>query len=277
VGDAEGEPLVEQVAVDDEGIEHGLTAVTARQPVDSIRRALAEHPLFIADGHHRYETALAYRDLSHAQSGPRDVGPRDFVLMVLTDAADPGLIVLPTHRLIRGVPTELLAGLAERLQETFDVTVTDMPADKAAFPRFVERLLPAPRGRGSGHRLVLLGAAPNQAMVLEPKENVLADLPESAALRDLDVWLAQTLILDRGLGLGAESPDLETNVNYTRDVGEVADAIRSGTHQLGLLLTPTPVSQMLEIARAGLVMPQKSTYFYPKPATGLAMRVFEAS
>jgi uncharacterized protein (DUF1015 family) len=277
VGDAEGDPLIEQVAVDDESVEHGITAVTARQPVDSIRRALAEHPLFIADGHHRYETALAYRDQALAQSGPRDVGPRDFVLTVLTDSTDPGLIVLPTHRLVRGVSKASIAGLEDRLREMFELSYVEMPSDVGAFRSFVEKLLGASAGSGPVHRFAMMGTSQSQLMVLELKDSVLAEVPLSEQLRNLDVWLAHTLVLDRALGISAESHELESHIAYTRDAREVADQIRAGTYQLGLLLPPTPVRQMLEVARAGSVMPQKSTYFYPKPATGLAMRVFEAN
>jgi uncharacterized protein (DUF1015 family) len=271
------ETFSEQVAVDDTGIEHGISAITARLPVDMIRRALAEQPFYIADGHHRYETALAYRDEALLESGPRDVGPRDFVMMVLTAAEDPGLVVLPTHRLIRGIPEPVLKLLPTQLEKLFEVTTVDAPKDPAELPALIEHLLPESTGSSVDHRFVMLGVQPGQLHILEPRDVSLAGEPASAELGELDVWLSQALVLERSLGLTANSLELQENLSYTRNVQEAARAVGAGEHQLALFLAPTPINQLLAVARARAVMPQKSTYFYPKPATGLALRLFESS
>ncbi|MDB5059181.1 MAG: hypothetical protein JWO59_2653 [Chloroflexi bacterium] len=270
------ETFSEQVAVDDEGVEHGISAITARLPVDMIRRALADQPLFISDGHHRYETALAYRDEALLESGPRDVGPRDFVMMVLTAADDPGLIVLPTHRLIRNLPASVLNELPAQLEKLFEVTTMEVPSDPAELSALIEQLLPAASDSIVDHRFVLLGVNPGQLLLLEPRDISLAGEPPTPELGELDVWLSQAMILEQALGLTAENLEQQTNLFYTRDVQEAAREVAAGTHQLALFLAPTPVSQLLAVARARAVMPQKSTYFYPKPATGLTLRVFEA-
>jgi uncharacterized protein (DUF1015 family) len=269
------EPLPEQSAIDDNKVVHTITAITARQPVDTIRRALAEHPLFIADGHHRYETALAYRDEALIESGPRDVGPRDFVLMVLTAVDDPGLVVLPTHRLIHGVSAERVSQLSTALDQYFQVNTFEVPTEPADLLTFVERLLPQSGASDIEHRFLLLASDPARTFLLEPRDVALAGISPAPELAELDVWLAHSLLLEKCFGIASGHLERQTNVTYTRDTLDAAKAVANGAEQFAVLLAPTPISQLLDVARAGAVMPQKSTYFYPKPATGLVLRLFE--
>jgi uncharacterized protein (DUF1015 family) len=198
-------------------------------------------------------------------------------MMVLTATDDPGLIVLPTHRLIRGIPDAALKQLPTQLEKMFEVTTMDTPADPVDLTALIEQLLPASTGSSVDHRFVMLGVQPGQLHLLEPRDVSLAGDPATPELGDLDVWLSQAMILERSLGLTAESLERQENLCYTRDVQEAARSVGAGANQLALFLAPTPVSQLLSVARARAVMPQKSTYFYPKPATGLALRVFESS
>ncbi len=270
------EPLEEEQAADDDGVTHAVAPISARLAVEVIRRALVEHPLFIADGHHRYETALAYRDEALIGTGPRDVGPRDFVMMALTAVDDPGLVVLPTHRLIHGLGADQLSQLPAALERYFVVSSVEAPALSEGLPGLVEQVLRPPEGGQPANRFALLGLEAGRMLILTPRDLALAGAPPAAELAALDAWLAQSLILERCLGITAGQLERQTFLTYTRDAREAAYAVAGGREQLALFLAATPVAQLLSVARAGAVMPQKSTYFYPKPATGLVLRLLES-
>jgi uncharacterized protein (DUF1015 family) len=264
----QNEPTEAMATVDDFGVEHAISALTIRASVDTIRRALAEHPLFIADGHHRYETAVAYRDEALIHPGPRDVGPRDFVMIALTAAEDPGLIVLPTHRLVHGISADRMARLPLALERVFAITEHEAPADAEAAAVLVDRLL---KVDGSGrHVFVLGGLRAGKLLRLEPMEEMDAAAPPELAA--LDAWLVEKLLLEQCLGLTPAQLERQSHLSYTRDTGEAVRALAEGKEQLGIFLAPTTVSQLLDVARAGSVMPQKSTYFFPKPVAGLIIR-----
>ena len=269
------ESLLEEQATDDDGVTHSVAPISARTAVETIRRALVEHPLFIADGHHRYETALGYRDEALIGTGPRDVGPRDFVMMALTAVDDPGLIVLPTHRLLHGLSATQLAQLPAALDRYFTTLSVEIPSSPDDFPGFVEQLLSAHAPEQPANRFALLGVEPGRVLLLTPRDIALAGIPPVAELAAVDAWLVQSLILEKCLGITSAQLERQTFLTYTRDARRAASAVSGGEEQLAVLLASTPVSQMLSIARAGAVMPQKSTYFYPKPATGLAVRLLE--
>lgn len=260
-------PAVE--ARDDAGVEHSMRVIDDRPAIERIVAAIGAGPVFIADGHHRYETALAY-----LAGGPEDQARRS-VLMALTAADDPGLIVLPTHRMLAGLPPERLAALAEQLGRWFAIQDLGAQGDAAALAARIEEMLPGREGPASEHRFALLGPEPDRLRLLRLLDRSAAGTPPTPAVGTLDVWLAHALILERGLGIDAETMARQEHVTYTRDAAEAIRAVRSGTQQVALFLAPTPVSQLLEVARSGGVMPQKSTYFYPKLATGLVLRLLE--
>ena len=158
----------------------------------------------------------------------------------------------------------------------FAITEHELPPDLDHVPAFVEHLLPAYGSSEAGHRFALLGVEPNRLLVLEPRGAMLAGMPAAVELGNVDAWLSQALLLDKCLGITGGQVERQTHITYMRDVREAARAVSRGAEQLALLLAPTPVSQLLDVARAGAVMPQKSTYFYPKLATGLVLRLFDA-
>lgn len=270
------EAVAEDIAMDDDGVTHAVSPITSRSAVETIRRALIEHPLFIADGHHRYETALAYRDDALIGSGPRDVGPRDFVMMVLTAVDDPGLMILPTHRLFHGLSAGQLAQLGSTLDRYFRVDDVAVPSAPADLPDVIQQLLSTGDSGQPANRFALLGLEPGRLVLLTPRDLAMAGVPPVPELAAVDAWLAQSLILERCLGITAGQLERQTFLTYTRDVGRAASAVAGGEEQLALFLAATPVTQLLSIARAGAVMPQKSTYFYPKPVTGLVLRILES-
>jgi uncharacterized protein (DUF1015 family) len=257
-----------QEAADSTGVRHRVTPIVEQRLVQALVTALADRPFFIADGHHRYETALTYQHEGTAT--PAD--GRDWVLMALTATGDPGLRVLATHRIISGVDAERLERLPAWFAAHARVQALPVPADPRAFEALLARELPARQSTRDPHRVLVLGPDPAALrLVYLPHPPAPATAGE-AALQDLDVWLAHATLLEQGLGIGAESLARQANLQYTRDPAEAVAALRAGQAQLVLFLPPTPVSALVAVARAGGVMPQKSTYFTPKPATGLVIR-----
>jgi uncharacterized protein (DUF1015 family) len=232
-------------------------------------RALAEvfraSQLYIADGHHRYETALNFRS---KQRLDRPQAPPDaafnYVLMLLVDVRDPGLTILPTHRLLHDFD-RFDPKLMDRLARRHRVTPR---ADRGA-------LLAAMQQPTGGHRI---------GVALPPTPSPLAgegrgggswytvDVDPSAGtdpVSRLDVSVLHREILERELGLAPAEVEQEHYLSYSRDVASLLDRVAAGTAQAAFLLRPPSVSDVVEVARAGRVMPQKSTYFFPKPASGI--------
>lgn len=248
-------------AVDDDGGSHRLWAIADTALIDAVTRDVAARPLYIADGHHRYETALAY-----AGSHPDDAGTEGagYVLMAISPVDDPGLVVLPTHRLLRDLDEEALDYALARLHEHFEVSVIhNVPPARP--------LLSALADASEQHALGLYTAG--LARLLLPRRNP-ADALESLhpALRTLDVSALQTLIFEDLLGLSGQDLLRQSNIDYMRDAEEALRRVDEGSHQAAFLLNGTPPEAVLAVARAGAQMPQKSTYFYPKLATGMVLR-----
>jgi uncharacterized protein (DUF1015 family) len=218
---------------------------------DPARVPLPSSPLYIADGHHRYETASAY-----AQENPA----ADRVLALIVSAQDPGLAVLPTHRVIFGTGREL-DRLLPRWREWFDV----QPLASGHDP--VTTL--ASLGRD---RTACLVADRSRILVLLLKPDVLPDrlpsLAQSTAVRELDVARIESLVVKEVLGAGTSTPI----VRYVADADEALRTVQHGGAAVAVLLNPTRVEQVFAVADAGDVMPPKSTYFVPKVPSGLVLR-----
>ncbi|HEY3221274.1 MAG TPA: DUF1015 domain-containing protein [Gemmatimonadales bacterium] len=224
---------------------------------DPSRFPLPSSPLYIADGHHRYETASAYA-LENPRSGP--AGAADRVLALIVSAQDPGLAILPTHRVIFGTGREL-----ERVlplwREWFDVQ--PVPADRD--PMTVLASL----GKG---RTACLVADRSRVLALLLKSGALPDrlpsLAQSSAVRDLDVARVESLVVKAVLGAGTSTPI----VRYVADAKEALGMVQHGGAAVAVLLNATKVEQVFAVADAGDVMPPKSTYFIPKVPSGLVLR-----
>ena len=215
------------------------------------RFPLPAAPLYIADGHHRYETASAY-----ALENPA----ADRVLSLIVSARDPGLAVLPTHRVIFGQGRDL-EPLLPRWREWFDVqalaTGSDPVSTLASLGRDRTACLVADRSR-SFVLLLKPGALPDR----------LPSLAQSAAVRELDVAQIESLVVREILGAGTTTPI----VRYVPDAEEALAMVRHGGAAVAVLLNPTKVEQVFAVADAGDVMPPKSTYFIPKVPSGLVLR-----
>lgn len=242
---------------DDAGRLHRLWLAdpTASAPAKALLELAGARPVTIADGHHRYETALRYRDEQRASGGAAEDDAHGFVLSLLYDADSGGLEVLPTHRLLRRLPGSG-AALLDAAATLFDVTPT---RDYPTVLRETEQ------GRRLG-----LWTRDGGAVLVVRRERLAQDLPAGAseALR----WL-EVNVLDVALRtlVGAPAAELvaDGQLHYTKDAEEARQQVAGGTMDAAFLLPSTPISTVLEIAAAGEVMPQKSTYFEPKAATGL--------
>lgn len=256
-----GEPLTD--AVDGEGLRHRLWAITDAQTIAALQAQFADTKLYIADGHHRYETALNYKNYRLENGIP--VGGADRVMMMLVEMSHPGLVVFPTHRLLRDL-------------ESFDASVL-LTACEADFA--VERDLPLAAAEeklaaayDDGKTAFVCYTGGETAALLTLTNEALMDtlLPdESAVSRQLDVNVLHTAILERVLGIDKENMARQINLTYTRVRDEAIDGVNSGAFRCAFLLNPTRVSEIRGVAAAGEKMPQKSTYFYPKLITGLTL------
>ncbi len=265
-----GVALVDVAAPD--GQRYQLYAIDDDAQAANVSAALADLPLYMLDGHHRYETALAYRDERRAQADAwTGDEPENFALVAITAANDPGLVLLPTHRLVR--PASTPPDLAERLERYFDLEdVTPKSYDGTALLRLLARLTAAAPGRtafgalgleeGRLHLLTLRDSAAAQALMPE----------RSRVWRSLDVNVLQYAVLGESLGLTAENADA---VAYTEDAAKAMQLVESGRWPLAFLLNATRIDQMIAVADAGEVTPPKTTYFYPKLVTGLVLNAFE--
>jgi uncharacterized protein (DUF1015 family) len=270
---------------DESGESHRLWAVRDAALIERVASFFRDRQLYIADGHHRYETALTYRE--ELREARRELPPEDaanFTLMALSAIEDPGLVVLPTHRIVRGVAPERLAEFQRDLEGLFEVTPLDAEGEA---PDVTRALAEASDG---GQRVAFALVAPDGVRLLRLTDAGRAamddlasgasgssgssgssDAGASAAWRELDVAVLHELVLARGLSVSEQAIRAGEHVIYTRDAQAALDAVRSGADgaQVAFLLNPTPPAAIRDVARAGDRMPQKSTYFYPKLITGL--------
>ncbi len=254
--------------VDEVGEEHRLQPITDEQQVALIQDFFAPRQLYIADGHHRYETGLAYRAEIQEQRGT--LHPDDavnFTLMALIDVDDPGMLVLPTHRLLFNLSQQALAELsAQRFAQYFSVQALEGADTSAALQHQL-----AQAGQ-QGTAFVVKSAG--QTLLLRLNEQGRQRMEQSGhtpAWNVLDVAIAQKLILEDVLDLRAEDMTAGTHVRYTHDSQQALQTVQSGEAQAALFLNGTPLRQVCDVAQADDRMPQKSTYLYPKLITGLVM------
>ena len=255
--------------IDDVQEEHRLQPITDEAQIALIQNFFAERPLYIADGHHRYETALNYREeVREMRKHLHEDDAVNFVLMALIDVDDPGLLVLPTHRLISRLEQNALDSLnSQQLGKYF--TVREMAMGD--YPPDAPLQMLAQVGEDAPSFVI---CAAQQSWLLSLNEQGKARMQESghsAAWNNLDVAVAHTLVLEELFGLSAADLTAGTHVRYTRDARQALQEVRDGEAQVALLLNPTRVRQICDVAEADDRMPQKSTYFYPKLITGLVI------
>lgn len=242
-------PYVE--AKDAFGAEHRLWQIEDSTAVSTITEELQGKAIFIADGHHRYETALEYQKEMQKKEGASDrPKPYDYVLMFLANMADEGLTILPTHRLVKDLPQDAL----DQLSADFDVEKMRMSDDIASSIAGKRDVYGFYAGGDVWYRLSYKGEG-------------IHGVP--AVLKDLDVTILHDLIFKQLL-------DIE-KVSYEMDVQKCLQAVRSEEFSAAFFLNPTGVYDVERVALASLRMPPKSTYFYPKLMTGMVLNIFKNS
>jgi len=251
-----------------EGADRAPEPDAPESPALGLLRIAGAGPVFIADGHHRYVTALRYRDERRMTRSCEPDPPFDFLLVLMLDAGDQ-LTVLPTHRVIRGLGDEGLAIVRDGLDRLFSVEAVDRA-------ELVERFEAAGELAGGGGRMGLLTR--DGAWQLTARRPAFHGLlpPGGEAIRSLDVSLLGAA-LESLAGIDDAAVAAGQRIGYTKSAAEAAKLVAGAVDgaDTAFLLEPTPVSSIMAVARDGDVMPQKSTYFYPKALTGLVLNPHE--
>jgi uncharacterized protein (DUF1015 family) len=232
---------------------------------------MSDNWALIADGHHRYETCLAYQQMRQ-QRAPQASGEAwfNFAMLYLTDIHDPGLTILPTHRVLQGLPPALVQQIPTRLRDWCEVEAFPFhtPAERDAQRR---RLVHEMRRRGAQAHVFGLYTGDNTLWLLTYRGALAVTEPSTAACGEdrsaLDVSLLHDVLLEKMLGIDVR----EEMIAFTQDDTEALDFVSRQGYQLAFLLNPTRVEQVVQQAMAGRRMPRKSTYFYPKLLTGIVI------
>jgi len=267
----DGDGPAEAEVTDEYGVLHQLWRVSDPAAINLLSTAMADKKLIIADGHHRYETALNYsKERTPAAAEPSEHNPTNLpqppypeaaVMMTFVNMDSDGLVILPTHRVVHSLASFDPVAFATAAKEFFSVEAL---AEEGA-SAYIKLL-----GNQQGTAFVAVTRA--GALLLRSKPEAaaaLADLPERQ--RQLDLSHLHSIILDRLLGLDAEKVREQTNLRYLRDATEAVEQVRRGEADISFLTNPVSMEQLREVAFAGDVMPQKSTDFFPKLLSGLAI------
>ena len=246
---------------DGQGTRHRLWRVVSGH--EEVEAVLAGCPLLIADGHHRYETALAYQ----AERSGSDDAPAGWTMMYLANACSPGLQIYPTHRVVLGVDAEVRASLPGRLA-SLGFTVDARPGDDAA------ALARALDGAGSNPAAAIWRPGDVPLLVRLIDDAALNGAPPT--LRGLDVTAVDRLVLARALGIAADAADRAERIVYRHRPAEATALADDRGEAVAVLLRAPAVRDVEAVADAGEVMPQKSTYFYPKTVDGFVFYGLDA-
>ena len=259
---------------DEYDVLHRLWPLTDETVIKRITAALADKQLVIADGHHRYETAMAFRnELRESEGAGDNKAPFEFAMMTLFNTQAKDLLILPTHRVVRNVKDFNFQKLkdqdASRYFDWFAYPFTNPAERTTAYAEFKKDL--AARGRSGNAIGVYAGGGAFYLFALRRDANLEQLVPDvPAPVRELDVVLLHRLLLEKGLGITPEAVSAELNVTYERGMDAALAAVDNGEAQITFLLNPVDVQEVADIALGGDVMPQKSTDFYPKLLSGIA-------
>lgn len=259
---------------DAQGVGHRLWTMADSGTQEQLVAMLADRPIVIADGHHRYDTALRYRDDQRAAHGTN--GPWEYVSMALSNVDAGGLTILPSHRLLRELPLEAEARLWRDVMEIFDTerVPIDSSSDEARAGGIHGLLERMAQSEPDQHTFALY-AGGNYALLLHLRDwdRALAHGVDSLppATRELDVALLHKLLIEGVMGLSGDLAATGANVGFSRDGHDAANRVARGEAAMVLYVNTTRVSQVMSVALAGERMPQKGTYFYPKALAGLAL------
>ncbi len=254
-------------------VRHRMWRLTDPATCEIVRRTIARQKIYIADGHHRYQTMLTIRDRMRKRFP--DAGPDaswEFIMMFLVNSEHEGLTILPTHRMLHDIRVESLFKLGADILEHFHVKkYVFRDGDETEVRRRWLRDLGdvGPGEHKFGAYIVNTNGYYLLTLRDEEAYEELVKLDNSSEWKLLDVNILNTLILDRILGITEEELSLSTSIAYTKDVEEALEKVRAGEMQVALILNPTALHDVITIAENDEKMPRKSTHFYPKPVSGL--------
>jgi uncharacterized protein (DUF1015 family) len=250
---------------DDYGVAHRVWQISDPRVTAAVQEKMRDKKLVIADGHHRYETALNFRNECRAAAGsnPNPQAPYEYVMMTFVNMNDPGLLVLPTHRVVHSLHSFAVDEFEKSSRRLFEVEEVDSSLDAARAASLLRE-----RGRAG---TALLAVTAGRALLLHSPKAIGAEFFYGLSPRQqaLDVVQLHKGLLEGVLQLSEESIRNQQNLSYLRDASEALDQVRNGAANIAFLMNPCPVSQVRDVAFAGEVMPQKSTDFYPKLLSGL--------
>ncbi len=258
---------------------HRLWVIVNKNIIESVQNNLKHKRLFIADGHHRYETALNYKQQFDNQPRKDNNLPlHNYVMMLLVNLYDPGLIILPTHRLVKNAEADRTKSLTEKLQQDFILEEYPLEPGKKDIKDFLRDLSKFNDCDNSTsiHSNVFgiyLGNGRLIKATLRESKNLHMLMPpnKSSAWQGLDVSVLHSLIIEKHLGIGPELLAKGDHVIYTREEEGALEAVDRGDFQLAFFLNPTNIEEVTEVAENAEKMPQKSTYFYPKVISGMVI------
>jgi uncharacterized protein (DUF1015 family) len=255
---------------DEYGVVHRVWQISSARTIALVQSAMQEKKLIIADGHHRYETALTYRNERRAALGSaRDVSaPYEFVMMTFVNMDAPGLLILPTHRVVHGLPSFSMENFRENANQFFTADEVDPSLDA----RRAAAILREAAHTGTA----LLAVASDRAFLLSrPKSPPSVFKEVSLRQQGLDVVQLHKCLLEGAIGISEEAIRDQKNVTYIRDTTEAMAQVREGKADVAFLMNPARMQQVKDIAFGGEVLPQKSTDFFPKLLSGLTIYALE--
>jgi uncharacterized protein (DUF1015 family) len=249
------------------GVKNQLWRITDGAAIQKIEDALRPKRLYIADGHHRYETGIAYRDERRQTSTNPGISPGyESILMFSAAVEDPGMVVFPTHRLVHALPGFEAAEMTGKIERFFSVTSAPSTTEAA-----IKALAEAGRDSNAFLMVTKQGAWVLSLKKGAPLSEVDA-LPKHPATRGLDVTVLHAIILEHVLGISREAQATQANLRYSKDNKEAFESPKTMPEvQVAFLMNPTKVGEVIEVADANEIMPQKSTFFYPKIPSGLVL------
>ncbi len=251
---------------DEYGVLHQVWKISDPGIITLVREKMREKKLIIADGHHRYETALTYRNERRTQAGEQHSAnaPYEFAMMTFVNMDSPGLLILPTHRVVHGLPEVSMETFRQEADQYFSVEEADASLNSFRATAML---------REAGHTgTSLLAVAPDRVFLLSrPKTPSAAFGNLSLRQQGLDVVQLHKCLLEKTLGISEEAIRNQQNVTYIRDAEQAMTMVRGGEANVAFLMNPARMQQIRDIAFGGEVLPQKSTDFYPKLLSGLTV------
>ena len=239
--------------------------VTDEKALEKLVNDFTDRKIYIADGHHRYETALNYRNYCREQGLSKEGDAQDYQMIFLCDMGHPGLVVFPTHRIVRDLETFDKDAVLAKCEEYFDI-------EKFTSADGMEKTLSSKDTEGKKAFGFYTGEGEWYLLTLKDiavMDTVLPDM--CTASRQLDVSVLHSLVLEKIFGIDKENMAQQINLTYTKFFEEALSVVDSKKAQCSFVLNPTKVTEIRDVASAGEKMPQKSTYFYPKMITGMVM------